>query len=172
MEPQKLSPGKFARNYGIVLGVILIFIAVIMYVTGLQLEGVQWPMYIYYIIFPVIIFYAISQYKKAQGNVLTLGDAIKTGLAVTIISALVYAVYNLLFNYVIDPEFMKEVVQAELDRMLESGKMTQEMIDQTAKVREIFTNPFVGTTIWIALSALFGLIYSLIAGLIMKREES
>lgn len=171
METQQLSPGKFARNYGIILGIILIIIAVIMYVTGMQLNGVQWPMYIYYIIFPVVIFYAIGQYKKAQGNVLSLGDAIKTGLAVTIISALVYAAYNLLFNYVIDPGFMKEAVKAELDRMLESGKMTEDMIEKTAKIREIFTNPFVGTTIWIALSALFGLIYSLIAGLIMKREQ-
>jgi hypothetical protein len=56
--------------------------------------------------------------------------------------------------------------------MVESGKMTEEMVEQTAKMREIFTNPFVGSTIWIALSAICGLIYSLIGGLIMKREES
>jgi cation transport ATPase len=171
METQNLSPGKFARNYGLILGLILILIAVIMYVTGMQLEGVQWPMYIYYIIFPVVIFYAISQYKKKQGNILSLGEAIKIGLAIAIISALVYAIYNLLFNYVIDPEFMQQAVKAELDRMVESGKMTEEMVEQTAKMREIFTNPFVGSTIWIALSAICGLIYSLIGGLIMKREE-
>lgn len=172
METQNLSPGKFARNYGFILGLILILIAVIMYVTGMQLEGVQWPMYIYYIIFPVAIFYAISQYKKKQGNILSLGEAIKIGLAIAVISALVYAVYNLLFNYVIDPEFLQQTVKAELDRMVESGKMTEEMVEKTAGMRKIFSNPFVGSTIWIALSAICGLIYSLIGGLIMKREES
>ena len=100
-----------------------------------------------------------------------MSDAIKTGLAIAVISALVYTVYNLLFNYVIDPEFMQQAVKAELDRMLESGKMTEEMIEQTAKIREIFTNPFVGSTLWIALSAITGLFYSFIAGLIMKREQ-
>ena len=60
MESQQLSPGKFARNYGIILGLILILIAVIMYATGMQLEGVQWPMYIYYVFFPVVIIYAIN----------------------------------------------------------------------------------------------------------------
>ena len=50
MESQNVSVGSFAKNYGLVLGLILILIAVIMYVTGLQLEGEQWPMYIYYII--------------------------------------------------------------------------------------------------------------------------
>jgi len=171
MEPEKLSPGKFARNYGVILGLILIVLAVIMYITGMQLKGIQWPMYLYYIAFPVMVFYAISNYKKQQGNLLSLGDAIKVGLIVAMISALVYAVYNLLFNYVIDPGFINEAVQAELDRMLESGKMTEEMIEKTAPMREIFTNPLVGTTIWIAMSAIFGLIYSLIAGLIMKKEE-
>ena len=66
MEAQQPTPGKFARNYGVILGVIMIFIAVIMYVTGMSLEGVQWPQYLYYIIFPVVIFYAISQFKKQK----------------------------------------------------------------------------------------------------------
>jgi membrane protease YdiL (CAAX protease family) len=171
MESQKLSPGKFAKNYGIILGLILIVISVIMYVTGMQLEGKQWPMYIFYIIFPVVVIYAINQFKKEQGNLLTIGESIKVGLVVAVVSALVFAVYNLLFNYVIDSEFTQQVMQAEMDRQLESGALTEEMIEQSASIREIFTNPFVGSTIFIALSAIFGLIYSLIGGLIMKREE-
>ena len=171
MESQKLSPGKFAKNYGIILGVILVFIAVIMYVTGMQLEGKQWPMYVFYIIFPVVVIYAISQFKKQQGNLLTVGEAIKVGLAVAVISALVFAVYSLLFNYVIDTEFTQQVMEAEIERQLESGALTEEMLEASAPMREIFSNPFVGSTLFIALSAIFGLIYSLIGGLIMKREE-
>jgi hypothetical protein len=171
MESEKLSPGKFAKNYGIILGVILVFIAVIMYATGMQLEGKQWPMYVFYIIFPVVVIYAISQFKKQQGNLLTVGEAIKVGLAVAVISALVFAVYSLLFNYVIDTEFTQQVMEAEIERQLESGALTEEMVEASATMREIFSNPFVGSTLFIALSAIFGLIYSLIGGLIMKREE-
>ena len=64
MEQEKLSPGKFAMNYGIILGIIMILISVITYVTGLALEGAQWPNWIYYVVFPIIILYAISQFKK------------------------------------------------------------------------------------------------------------
>jgi len=149
----------------------LFFLGVIIYVTGMQLEGKQWPMYIFYIIFPVIIIYAIIQFKKQQGNLLTLGESIKVGLAVAVISALVFTVYNLLFNYVIDPEFTQQVMKAEMDRQLESGALTEEMIEKSASVREVLTNPFVGSAIFIAFSAIFGLIYSLIGGLIMKREQ-
>ncbi len=171
MESQHLSPGKFARNYGIILGLILILLVVLMYVTGMQLEGVQWPMYIYYALFPIAIIYAINQYKKKQGNILSLSDAIKIGLAVAVISALVFTVYNLLFNYVIDSEFGQQVMKAEMDRQLESGALTEEMIEKSASIREILTNPLVTSAIFIAFSSIFGLIYSLIAGLIMKSEQ-
>ncbi|WP_166964862.1 DUF4199 domain-containing protein [Yeosuana marina] len=171
MESEKISAGKFSRNYGLILGLILIVLTVLMYVTGMQLEGTQWPMYIYYAIFPLTIFYAINQYKKTQGNLLSLSDAIKIGLATAVISALVFTVYNLLFNYVIDPEFTQQVMKAEMDRQLESGALTEEMIEKSASVREVLTNPFVGSAIFIAFSAIFGLIYSLIGGLIMKREQ-
>ena len=50
METQKPTTGKFAMNYGIILGVVMILISVITYVTGMALEGTQWPQYIYYII--------------------------------------------------------------------------------------------------------------------------
>ena len=86
MELQKPTAGKFALNYGLILGLIMLSSSVIMYVTGMTLEGVQWPVYIYYIAFPVIIMYGISQYKKRNANVLSLGDALKVGLAIAIVA--------------------------------------------------------------------------------------
>ncbi|NCO63994.1 MAG: DUF4199 domain-containing protein [Flavobacteriales bacterium] len=171
MESQKLSPGKFALNYGLLLGLLMVIIGVISYVTGWALELKQWPNWIYYIAFPVTIFYTISKYKKTNDNLLSLGEAIKIGLAIGLISALVYAVYGLIFNYVIDPEFMSQMMEVTKDKMLENPNLTEEIVDKQMKMMEKFMNPVIGTAIWIALSALFGLIYSLIGGLIMKREE-
>ncbi|MCB0469042.1 MAG: DUF4199 family protein, partial [Aequorivita sp.] len=86
METQKTSPGKFSVSYGIILGVIMIILAVVMYVTGMALEGKQWPQYLYYLIFPALIIYAISKYKKLNANILSLGDAIKIGLVAGVVS--------------------------------------------------------------------------------------
>jgi hypothetical protein len=169
MEEQKLSPGKFAMNYGLILGAVMILLAVIMYVSGMLLEGKQWPQYLYYLIFPVTIFYAVSQFKKKNANVLTLSEGIKIGVIAGVISAIIYAIYGLIFNYVIDPEFMGQVLDVARDNMLEQNPdMTEEMVAQGMKFIEIFTNPLIGNAIWIALSAFFGLIYGLIAGLVMK----
>ena len=171
MESQKITPGKFASNYGLILGLIMIVIAVVMYVTGMALEGTQWPQFLYYIIFPVVVIYAISQYKKNNGNLLSLSESLKIGVLIGVISGLVYAAYGLLFNYVIDPEFMGQAMEMARDKMLENPNMTEEMVDQSMKYVETFTNPLIGTAMWIALSAIFGLIYSLIGGLAMKKEH-
>ena len=169
MEEQKLTIGKFAINYGVILGAIMILIAVIMYVTGMALEGKQWPQYLYYIIFPATIIYAINQFKIKNANMLSLGEGIKIGVLIGVISAILYIVYTLIFNYIIDPEFMGQVLEMAKDKMLEENPdMTEEMANQGLKFIEMFTNPFVSSAFWIALSAFFGLLYGLIGGLVMK----
>lgn len=171
MEQPNITPGKFSMNYGLMLGLIMIVINVLMYVTGMTLEGKQWPQFLYYLIFPVTIFYAVNQFKKKNGNVLSLGQAIKTGLIIAIISAIVYAVYSLIFHYVIDPDFVGKVMEVTREKMMENSDMSEEQVNQSMAFAEKFMNPFLGVTFWIALSAIFGLIYSLIAGLIMKNEQ-
>nr|WP_321233156.1 DUF4199 domain-containing protein [uncultured Psychroserpens sp.] len=167
-----MSTGKFAMNYGIILGVIMIALNVISYVTGQALEGAQWPQLVYYVAFPVVIIYAISKYKTYNANVLTLGNAIKLGVVIGVISAIVYVLYGLLFNYVIDPEFMPELMEITIDKMIEDNPdMPQAQIDQSVKFMEIMFNPLIGSAFWIAMSALFGLIWSLIGGLVMKSKS-
>ncbi len=171
METQKPAIGKFAMNYGLVLGLIMILIAVINYVTGLDLQGKQWPQYIYYLIFPIIIFYAISKYKKNNANLLSVGEAIKIGLIIAAISAIVYIIYGLIFNYVIDPDHMGKITEVVRDKMLENPNATEEIVDQQMEFVKKLMDPVIGSAFWIAASLIFGLIYSLIGGLIMKKES-
>ena len=170
METEKMSTGKFGMNYGIILGVVMIAFSVIGYVTGQTLEGAQWPQYTYYIIFPVIIFYAISKYKSHNANTLTLGEAIKLGVIIAIISAIVYIIYGMIFNYIIDPDFMGQMKEVVRDKMLESPNLTEDQVDQQMVWVEKMMSPVIGSAFWIAASALFGLIWSLIAGLVMKSK--
>jgi len=173
METQKPAAGKFAMNYGIILGLIMVVISVITYVTGLALEGAQWPMAIYYLIFPIVIIYAISQYKKKNFNVLSLSDALKVGVLIGVLSAIVFVIYSLIFNYIIDPDFMNQMMDVARDNMMEQNPdMTEEMVDQGMKFVEMFQNPAISSAFWIAMSAIFALIYSLIGGLVMKKESN
>lgn len=172
MEEQKLSPGKFAINYGIILGVIMILISVVMYVTGMTLEGKQWPIFLYYLIFPVTIIYAIGQFKKRNANLLTLGESIKLGVIGGVISALVFCAYYLIFMFVIDPGFNAQVLEVTRDKLMENSNVTEEMVEQQMKMVEMFSRPFIFIAFWTAMSAFFGLLYGLIGGLVMKKENT
>lgn len=171
MTTTKLSPGKFAINYGVILGVVMVLIAVIMYVTGMPLEGIQWPQYLYYLIFPLVIIIGIKAFKAKNDGFLSLGEALKTGVAIALISALVYIVYVLLFNYVIDPEYNTKIIEVVRDQMLENPDITEAQVEQTIGFVEKMSDPIVGSSVWLGLSLFFGLIYSLIGGLVMKNEN-
>ncbi|MEO8773931.1 MAG: DUF4199 domain-containing protein, partial [Gelidibacter sp.] len=163
--------GKFAINYGVILGLVMVVISVMTYITGLALEGAQWPTAIYYLIFPIVILYAIAQYKKRNFNILSLSDALKVGVLIGVISGIVFVVYSLIFNYFIDPDFQNQIMDVARDNMLEQNPdMTEEMVAQGMKFVEMFMNPAIASAFWIAMSSLFGLIYSLIGGLVMKKE--
>jgi hypothetical protein len=81
-------------------------------------------------------------------------------------------IYGLIFNYIIDPEFMGQMKDVVRDQMLENPNMTEEMVDQQMVWVEKFMSPVLGSAFWIAGSMFFGLLYGLIAGLIMKKENT
>ncbi|WP_438422889.1 DUF4199 domain-containing protein [Aquimarina macrocephali] len=170
MENQ-IPTAKFSSNYGVILGIILILIHVLMYVSGMLLEGKQWPMYLYYLIFPVFIFSTIHAYKKKNNGFLSLGQAIKIGISIAALSGLVYAVYNGIFNFFIEPDFIDQMLELTREKMMENPNMTEEQIEMSINWAKKLGGPIIGGAFFILLSVFFGFIYSLIGGLIMQKKQ-
>lgn len=172
METQKASVKKVALPNGLILGFILVFIVVIMYATDMFQEGTQWPMYIYYLIYPFLIGYFVHSYRNKNGGFLSLGEALKIGITSAVIGGLVYVIYNIIFVTLIEPDFSAQMLEVAKDQMYEQNpNMTEEQADLALGFAEKFSNPFLGGAFWIIMSAFFGFIYSLISGLIFKRER-
>ncbi|EZH74027.1 hypothetical protein ATO12_14215 [Aquimarina atlantica] len=167
----KIPTAKFSSSYGIILGMILVLIHVIMYVSGLLLDGEQWPMYLYYIIFPIFIFFAIHTFKKKSNGFLSLGQAIKIGISIAALSGLVYAIYNGIFNFFIEPDFIDQMLEVTREKMMENPNMTEEQIEMSINWAKKLGGPIIGGAFFILLSVFFGFIYSLIGGLIMQKKQ-
>ena len=170
MEDQPKT-SKIGLNYGIILGVVLILIQVIMYVTGMFFEGKQWPMYVYYLIFPVTIILGIKTYKANNGGFLTLGQALKVGISIAAISGLLFAIYNAIFNLVIDPGFAEQMLDITREKLAENPNMTEEQIEMSIDWARKLGGPVIGGAFFIVMSVFFGFIYSLIGGLIMQKKQ-
>ena len=78
-----------------------------------------------------------------------------------------------MFNFQLhnDPEFIDLMMEATRDKMLENPNMTEEMVDKAMAMMEKFMNPLVGTRDMDSLKCIFRVVYSLIGGLVMKKEQ-
>ena len=171
MDKENAPIKKTALNSGLIIGGLLLIIVAGMYATGALIEGVQWPMYIYYLLYPLLIGYTVHSYRKANGGFLTLGQALKVGVTAAVIGGIIYAVYNIIFVTFIEPDFIAQMMEVTREKLFENPNMTEEQADMTMGFVEKMSNPYLGGAFFIVLSAFFGFIYSLISGLIFKRER-
>ena len=103
---------------------------------------------------------------------MSLGEAIKLGLAIAVVGCVIAAVYGYIHYTFIYPEFIEIVRENALMEMQEraTGASSAEL-EQGMKMTEMFTSPLAMSLFSIVGSLIFGLIISLILGLIMKKTQ-
>lgn len=170
MTLQKKSTNKFILGAGLILGLIYVLIKVIDHTTSLSPEIEQAGTYLFYLIFLVTIFFVIARFKKLNGNLLKLGEALKTGLSVAVISGLVVGIYILIHRYLIDPTPVDQLVEETRQKLAKNPDMSKNTLDTMMIGVKMGVQPWFTALVWLVMSALLGLVYSLIAGLIMRKE--
>lgn len=169
MEIQKASVKKVALPYGAILALLTITISVVVYVLGLTYEQPWWQSVLNFVIMTLCIVYGLKAFKKDNSGFLSLGEAIKVGLAISLVAGLIGVVFNLLFMNVIEPDFAANMLVATEENMLEQNPdMTEEQIEMAMSVSETMMSPIVLSAFGIIAALFFGFIISLISGLIMK----
>jgi len=171
------SPAKSAVQYGVIFGVIMILEFVIPYAMGLNLMenktlGLVLNL-LNYLFLPIILIYiAVNNYKtNINGGFLSFGQALKTGVTVTVVAGLIVGVFTIIFNMIF-PEYMVEIMETTKKMMVEQNpNMTQEQLDMSVAMMEKFSSPFIAAPVTVAMYAFIGLIYSLIIGAILKNDR-
>ena len=169
MENQ-VSSKSTMLNYGLLLGVASIFINLAAYALGIHLDQ-DWRIgTLGFLAMIVIIVLGIRNFKSVNNNLITWGQSVKIGVGISIISALIVVIYNLIFMNFIEPEFMNQMMEKQVV-MWEEANMTEELIEANKSMFETFSNPAFTSAIGIIAAAFFGFVISAIAGAIMKRTE-
>lgn len=169
METQKPSIKPIAYSYGLYLALVSIVILVIMYVANLEKS---WILSIASSVASIAIFvYGIKAYKHQNAGFLTIGDAMKVGLAIAVIGGIIAGIYAYLHYAYIYPEFIDMARdQAYLEISEQNPNMSEEQISKTMEISNIFMTPMFFSLTTVIGSLLFGLVVSVIAGLVMKKE--
>lgn len=169
MENQASSK-NIMLNYGVYLGIISILVNVVLYATDSLIENSWIGGIVSFLAMIVILVLGIKKFKFDNNNILSFGQAVKVGVGIAIVSAVIGIVYNLIFLNFIEPDFQNQMLEVQ-KQAWEEANMTSEQIESAAEMTKRFSNPAITSAISIVAAAFFGFIISAIAGAIMKRTE-
>ena len=173
MEDQpQVSRKSIMLNYGLLMGFASIIVALINYVLG-DIYDPHWSLIVGSLaVTTIIIILGIKKVKESNSGLLSIGDAIKTGLGISLISAIVYIIYLLLFYNMIEPEYFNNMLKFQEQMIIEKyPNLTDEELEGAIKGSAMFANTGANVTMTIIFSLFIGLIISLIGGLIMRKSD-
>lgn len=172
MENQKSSSKQVMLNYGLMLGFISILIGVANFAFG----NVYEPHWIISVLgIAILIAFIVLGLKKIKENnegYLKLGEAIKMGLGIALISGIIYLIYHHIFINFIEPEYAARFMEVQEQKMIEKyPNMTDEQLQAGLDMVKKFSGPVIGSAFILIWSLFSGFVVGLIGGLIMKRTE-
>lgn len=172
---EKQSHFANAQKFGLMMGAILVISSLILYLAGMiDVEtgkaGMLGTLLSYVISIGALIL-GISAYKAANGNYLSLGDAVKQGMLIGIIGGLIVAIYNVVFFQFIEPDMLDNLKEAAIQQAEDRGQVNEDSEDMMNNMMNIFMSPLFFFVTTIIMKFFLGLFVGLIAGAIMKNER-
>ncbi|MBD1261141.1 DUF4199 domain-containing protein [Maribacter polysiphoniae] len=170
MEQNEPKTGKYALNFGVLLGVVSVVFGLMLfsmdmhYDQGWAIRGISLVLTV------AAIFLGIFQYKKANGGYLTISEALKIGTGIALIAGIIGLIYFFLLSNVIEPGYMDKMYEiGKVQAMADNPNLTEEQIDQGIEMQKGFawlTYPFI-----LIMNIIIGLVLGLISGLILKKQK-
>jgi len=174
---QNVSPAKSGLPLGILFGVIMILEVVISYVIGLQsLAETSFGLiinFLNYLILPIVFIYlGCTNYKmKVNHGFISFSQCLKIGVTTTFIAGLVFGIFSVIFNLIF-PEFAAETLEfAKTEMLRKQPNMTSEQLEMSMAMAKKFSEPYIVVPAILVMYAFIGLLYSLIIGAIVKKEQ-
>lgn len=172
METQKAKAGKFVLNYGLLLGIILVVVGVIMYVTNNHLDPHWSFILLTFALFIAVVIYGIKNFKAENGGFLSLGEAIKLAVGIGLIAAIIGGLWTILLATVIEPDYMVQMEDIQREQTVERfPEMTDAQIDSAMEMSAPFRSPWIAFASGLVMYMFMGLIIGLIVGLIMRQKR-
>mgnify|MGYP001325322065 FL=1 len=159
-------------TYGIILGSISVVFQLMLFFLDMHYKNDSTAGIVSLIIMISVLLYSFISYKKINLGYLSLSEALKIGLGVSLVSAFITIVYTQILINFLDPETMKKSLDLSMDTMRsENPEIPQEALDTARSIQEKMSSPLIFSAVQIIFSLFFGFIISLIGGLIIKKSR-
>ena len=122
----------------------------------------------------VFIFFGIRQYRNEHlnGNI-NFGQALKVGLLIALFPAFAFGIYNIVYAEILDPEFMDNYYQYQLDAMQTTMSASEFEVAkaQMESEKDIFMNPITQFIVMFLTVWVIGLIITIISSITLIKKE-
>ena len=159
-------------TYGIILGSISVVFQLMLFFLDMHYKNDSTAGIVALLITSGVIVYSLIVFKKNNEGYMTLSEALKIGLGVSLISAIIGIIYTQLLVNVLDPDTMQKALELSIDNMrAQNPEIPQEALETARSIQEKMSSPLIFSAVQIIFSLFFGFIISLIGGLIVKKSR-
>lgn len=172
MENQKSSSKSIMLNYGLVLGFVSILISVANFAIGNVYEP-HWSVSVLGALVTIVaIVYGLKAFKAGNEGFMSLGQSLKIGMGIVLVSTILFLLYFVVFTSYIEPEFYTRSLEVKEQAVIEMyPNLTDEQLESAMDMQKKLNTPVFTTAIVLIMSLFFGFIITLITGLIMKKSR-
>lgn len=164
------SNSKIALNNGLIIGIVLIFYALLLWVLSVDRE--HWLNYFSYIFMLAGVILAVKQYREKNNGFLTYGQAFSNGFLTLLFAGILTSIYVVVFFQFVAPAEVEKMIEMAEEKMVEQNpNMTDEQIDVAMGYAAMFMKPWAMAIMALIVNAIAGLIIAAIVAAFMKKEE-
>jgi hypothetical protein len=159
-------------TYGIILGSISVVFQLMLFLLDMHYKNDSTAGIVALLITSGVLVYSFIVFKKNNEGYMTLSEALKIGLGVSLISAIIGIIYTQLLVNFLDPDTMQKSLELSIDNMrAQNPEIPQEALETARSIQEKMSSPLIFSAVQIIFSLFFGFIISLIGGLIVKKSR-
>ncbi len=118
------------------------------------------------------IFLGIHQYRRENEGPITFGQVLKMGLLISLFPSVLFALYNIFYIEVLDPQFFEKYYDYQLEQALATANPSEHAEIEKTMAAEYtsFANVPFQTFLMFASVFLIGTVMSVISGLVFSRK--
>ena len=163
---------KFAMNYGAVLGLFLMLIALILWILGIDEQKSVIPSILNNMVIIGFLFYVISHYRdNLNSGFISYAESLKLGTSVSFFSSIIMAFYTFLYITYLNPDMLANILNMTEQAMLETKPdISDEELDLALSMTSKFMQPHWMMIMGVLGGTFMGFLFSLVISIFTKKE--
>ena len=162
-------------KWGLITGMVYVIFSLLNNMLGIQPGGAnQGLSFLMSVLLMLVTFFTLFMGVKEKrdsemGGYMTFGQGFKSGMGIALIAAVIAAVFTLVYMMFIDPD-MGERMMDGIEEQWDKAGMAEDQREMARKWTSMMFNPPIMTAFMLAYVLFWGVIKSLVASAIVKRE--